>query len=78
MIDAFHRDIAAAIRPVLTEPGRVRASRERIAAFARRTAERLHRDRPAFSIEWFYGACGLDDWGDLFTEADTNRRELPR
>lgn len=78
MIDAFHRDIAAAIHPVLTEPGRDRASRERIAAFARRTAETLHREQPTFSIEWFYGACGLDDWGDVFAEADTNRRGLPR
>lgn len=78
MIDAFHRDIAAAIRPVLTEPGRDTASRERVAAFARKTAEILHRGRSTFCIEWFYGACGLDDWGDLFAEADTNRAELPR
>lgn len=33
MIDAFHRDIAAAIRPVLTEPGRDGASREGVTAW---------------------------------------------
>ncbi|MCW2551814.1 MAG: hypothetical protein JWR78_1595, partial [Mycobacterium sp.] len=24
-------------------------------------------DDPAFSYEWFFGACGLDNWGDLMS-----------
>lgn len=39
--------------------------RERTAAMARRLADRLKRRHPGFSYEWFFGACGLDHWGDL-------------
>lgn len=39
--------------------------REQIAATTRRLADSLKRGDRSFCFEWFYGACGLDPWGDL-------------
>jgi hypothetical protein len=40
---------------------------ERVAVFSRKAADILARDDPSFSYDWFFGACGLDNWGELFS-----------
>ena len=65
MIRQLHRDIADTIRQILddTEPGHPRL--ETVAAFTRRAADLLKADDRALNYEWFFGACGLDNWGEL-------------
>lgn len=60
----LHRDIADAVRSALTDADGVPNSRERIAVFTRRAADLLKADNAAFSYDWFFGACGLDNWGE--------------
>jgi len=57
--------ISLQVHTTLTDPGLTAAQRDRIAALVRRLADSFKRMDPAFSYEWFYGACGLDRWGDL-------------
>ncbi|MEV3901745.1 hypothetical protein AB0K11_05420 [Mycobacterium sp. NPDC050551] len=57
--------IAAAFRRRITDLDLDEDARERMAALARRQADRMKRRHPDFSYEWFYGACGLDHWGEL-------------
>ncbi|MGA5464438.1 hypothetical protein [Mycobacterium sp. NPDC050041] len=57
--------IAAAFRRRITDLDLDEDARERMAALARRQADRMKRRHPDFSYEWFYGSCGLDHWGEL-------------
>jgi hypothetical protein len=60
-----HRTVSSANpRDPAGSVSRGRASSDR--CVARRAAEVLQKDVPAFSYEWFFGACGLDDWGEAF------------
>lgn len=73
MVRELHRDIAAAVQCVLSDVSRSEQSRARVAAFGRRAADLLKADDPAFSYEWFFGACGLDSWGDLMSDTRVRR-----
>lgn len=73
MVQALHRDIAATIRETLTDPELPDRSRERAATFSRKAADLLRADCPTFSYEWFFGACGLDSWGELLADPGTRR-----
>lgn len=68
ILRALYHDVAVAIRDGLCCPGQTLSQRARVAAFARRAADRLKTDNSAFSYEWFYGACGLDNWGYLIPD----------
>lgn len=57
--------VAAAFRRRITDMDLEEGDRQRMAASARRQADRFKRRNPEFSYEWFYGAGGLDHWGDL-------------
>jgi hypothetical protein len=46
---------------------------ESAAMFSRKAADLLKADCPTFSYEWFFGACGLDSWGELLIDRDTRR-----
>lgn len=69
----LHRDIAETIRRVLTDPEVSDRSRELVATFTRKAADHLKADYPAFSCEWFFGACGLDNWGELLPSHEVRR-----
>ncbi len=60
--------VAAAVRSELSHPTRNEARPLDAARRARRFADILKADNPAFSYEWFYGACGLDNWGYLMVD----------
>jgi hypothetical protein len=62
---AFLTAIAAITHARLADPECHGIGHERTAAFVRRTADLAKQGNPTFSYEWFYGACGLDPWGDL-------------
>ncbi len=32
-------------------------------------------DNPAFSYDWFFGACGLDNWGEPLPNGSDRREE---
>lgn len=68
MVQTLHRDIAETIRQTLTDPDLSDRSRASVAVFSRQAADLLKADCPTFSYEWFFGACGLDGWGDLLTD----------
>ncbi len=70
MVQQLHREMAVAIRQVVTDPEASDRSRELAAAFSRQAADHLKADCPAFSYEWFFGACGLDNWGEVFGDPD--------
>lgn len=53
------------IHDALTRSDLAPAQREKLAAMARRFADRFKRWDGSFSYEWFYGACGLDHWGEV-------------
>ncbi|MCP9274040.1 hypothetical protein [Mycolicibacterium arenosum] len=72
----FHSEIAAIIHARLNDAECGAASRERIAAIARKVADHVKRDDPTFCYEWFYGACGLDPWGDLQPHFDPSRAPI--
>jgi hypothetical protein len=57
--------MAAIIRSTLIDAELGHQRREQIAAFSRRVADTLRSGDPAFSYDWFFGACGLDNWGEL-------------
>lgn len=65
MVWKTHFIVAAAFRRRIDDLDLDEKVRERTAATARRQADRLKRRHPGFSYEWFYGACGLDHWGEL-------------
>jgi hypothetical protein len=50
--------IAAAFRRRITDLDLDEDARERMAALARRQADRMKRRHPDFSYEWFYGRAG--------------------
>ncbi|KAA0098902.1 hypothetical protein CIW49_13580 [Mycolicibacterium sp. P1-18] len=65
MDQRFNGEVAAIVHAQLADPECSATSRESIAAFARKVADIAMRTNSTFSYEWFYGACGLDPWGDL-------------
>jgi len=73
MVQELHRDIAKTIRQTLTDVTVSDRSRESAAAFSRKAADLLKADSPTFSYEWFFGACGLDSWGELLIDRGTHR-----
>lgn len=66
MVREFHRAMAEIVRSTLCDAGDEPERRDRIATFCRRAADILARDDPSFSYDWFFGACGLDNWGEPF------------
>jgi hypothetical protein len=60
-----HFVAAAALRRQIVDADCDDDHRERAARTARRLADRFKRSHPDFSYEWFFGACGLDSWGEL-------------
>lgn len=66
-INVFHRDLASCLREVIADPDVSDTTRERAAVMARRVADFLRADYRGFSYEWFFGACGLDHWGEVIT-----------
>lgn len=73
VVQQLHREMAATIRQVVIDPEVSDRSRELAAAFSRQAADHLKADCPAFSYDWFFGACGLDNWGELLTDQTTSR-----
>ncbi|MDO3634442.1 hypothetical protein [Mycolicibacterium arseniciresistens] len=65
MVWKTHFIAAAAFRRRIMDLELDEEDRERTAASARRLADQFKRRHPEFSYEWFYGACGLDHWGEL-------------
>jgi hypothetical protein len=65
MVRAVHPEVAAIIRTELSDPEREASTHATIAAFTRKVADLFKADNPTFSYEWFFGACGLDNWGEL-------------
>jgi hypothetical protein len=59
---AVHPEVAAIIRTELSDPEREASTHATIAAFTRKVADLFKADNPTFSNEWFFGACGLDNW----------------
>ena len=74
----FHSEIAAVIHAQLTDQDCSPSTREKLASLARRTADIVKQGDPTFSYEWFYGACGLDPWGDLQPQLDPLRPPIVR
>ena len=74
----FHFEMAAIIHARLADGDCEASTREKIAAFVRRMADLAKQGDPTFSYEWFYGACGLDPWGDLQPHFDTNVKPVVR
>ena len=62
MVRAVHREVAAIIRTELSDPEREASTHATIAVFTRKVADLFKADNPTFSNEWFFGACGLDNW----------------
>jgi hypothetical protein len=60
-----HFVAAAALRRQIVDEDCGDERREWAARMARRLADRFKRSHPEFSYEWFFGACGLDSWGEL-------------
>ena len=52
-------------RTELSDPEREASTHATIAVFTRKVADLFKADNPTFSNEWFFGACGLDNWGEL-------------
>jgi len=65
--------MAKTIRQTLTDPEVSNRSREAAAVFSRKAADLLKADHPTFSYEWFFGACGLDSWGELLIDRDAHQ-----
>ena len=61
----WHRAISETIRGAVIDAEISEEQREKVAKLARRLADTIKRFDPAFCYEWFYGACGLDHWGEL-------------
>lgn len=61
----FYFEFSTTIRTHLSDQTLPNASRARIAVFARKAADLFKQGDPAFSYEWFFGACGLDSRGEL-------------
>lgn len=61
----FQRQIALVIHAGMIDPKMSAAQLEKSAATARRIADVFKRNDPSFCYEWFFGACGLDPWGDV-------------
>jgi hypothetical protein len=76
MVWKTHFIMAAAFRRRIEDVDLDEEARERMAATARRQADRLKRRHRGFSYEWFYGACGLDHWGELPPEYPNSRRRV--
>jgi hypothetical protein len=64
----FYFQFSTTIRRHLSEQTIPERSRVKVAALARKAADLFKQSDPTFSYEWFYGACGLDKWGDLPTQ----------
>ena len=62
MVRAVHPEVAAIIRTELSDPEREASTHATIAVFTRKVADLFKADNPIFSNEWFFGACGLDNW----------------
>jgi hypothetical protein len=69
----LYRECAEIIRATLADSEDGHPRQEKIAAFSRRVADIFRAGDPAFSYEWFFGTCGLDNWGDLMR----NREKQP-
>lgn len=69
----FNGEVAAIVHAQLSDPACSATTREKVAAFTRKVADIARRDSPTFCYEWFYGACGLDPWGDLKPVPDPTR-----
>lgn len=65
MDQRLQRNLTITIHDALTRSNLAPAQREKLAVLARRFADKFKRWDGAFSYEWFYGACGLDHWGEL-------------
>lgn len=61
----FQRTIALTIHTTVVDPELTARQREKAAATARRIADVFKRSDRTFCYEWFFGACGLDPWGDV-------------
>jgi hypothetical protein len=66
----LYGECADAIRATLADSEPDHPRREHIATFSRKAADILRAGDPAFSYEWFFGACGLDNWGDLMYQRE--------
>jgi hypothetical protein len=66
----LYRECAETIRATMTDSEPAHPRREKVAAFSRKAADIFRADDPAFSYEWFFGACGLDNWGDLMANQE--------
>ena len=62
----IHRAVSYAVRSVLDDARDDEQIRGNIAKFGRKAADILGAGDPSFSYDWFFGACGLDNWGELF------------
>lgn len=65
---SIQRTIALSIHTAMNDPQMTATQRERAAATARRLADVFKRYDGTFCYEWFYGACGLDPWGDVISD----------
>jgi hypothetical protein len=70
-VRTIYLDVAATIRETLSDPECEQATQLKIAAFARRASDLFRQGDPAFSYDWFFGACGLDNWGELLRETES-------
>jgi hypothetical protein len=70
MVRKLHRDFAEIIRTTLTDPELRHPRREKVAVFSRKAADLFRADDAAFGYEWFFGACGLDNWGELLPDKE--------
>lgn len=61
----IQRTLALTIHAAVTDAEMSAEQRERLAATARRLADVFKRYDRTFCFEWFFGACGLDPWGDV-------------
>jgi hypothetical protein len=71
MAQTFYYAIAEIIRDRSFDADCDAATRDTVARFARKAADNFRCGDPAFNYEWFFGACGLDHWGDLLPPTST-------
>jgi hypothetical protein len=72
MVRVLHRECAEIIRATLTDPKLGHQRRDKVAVFSRKAADIFRTDDPGFSYEWFFGACGLDNWGELMLDKESD------
>ena len=65
MLRELHREFAEIVRATLTDPELGHPRGEKVAVSTRKAADIFRADDRAFSYEWFFGACGVDNLGEL-------------